>query len=490
MEVSVRALVDVLKGRRLNLVQIFVFSAPVLLGLILGLMTGRGDWTFAIVIAVLAPLVIIFSERPFIGVILWLLLMPLSSALPNNELMYWALHRILVPFTLIMTFLPYLIHPSKFQHIKFGLPELSIALLAVFVPLSILIRSSDTRQALINFADRMFIPFCMYLIVRLTILRSGELRVLQWAAFSIAASQCAIGFLSFFAPQFLPYAWRPLFRGYAAGSLLNPNVFASVLCFCVALLFNAAMHVKSRFVNFIFVMMSGVSLLFIALSMERAAWVAGGLVLFGLFVLYPGTVIRLSLAMGVFLAFLGGIIFSAQLSMLENRISNQGTIDARIVVTDAMIQMIQEKPIFGWGYGTLNLRIKDYYRSVGGASVIFGLTTSHNTFLTIFVELGLLGFMFYLLPVGWLLNGSYHHLRYHLKRNNVLAVVWLGVLGSFAISNFMDMRFFPIGLTFWWMELGLIANLIQQHSETHGVGSSYQSLHKRQVPPSNYELFE
>src|SRR5512142_1506717 len=105
MEVSVRALVDVLKGRRLNLVQLFVFSAPVLLGLILGLMTGRGDWTFAIVIAVLAPLVIIFSERPFIGAILWLILMPLASALPDPELMYWAIHRLMVPFTLCMTLL-------------------------------------------------------------------------------------------------------------------------------------------------------------------------------------------------------------------------------------------------------------------------------------------------------------------------------------------------------------------------------------------------
>jgi O-antigen ligase len=176
--------------------------------------------------------------------------------------------------------------------------------------------------------------------------------------------------------------------------------------------------------------------------------------------------------------------------MMMKRINDQSTVNSRVVVTDAMLQMIQEKPILGWGYETLNLHIKDYYRSVGVASVIYGLTTSHNTFLTLFVEFGLLGFMFYIFPIGWLLKASYYRLRHHFERNHLLAVIWLGVLGSFVISNFMDMRFFPIGLTFWWMELGLIANLIQQHSETHGVGSSYQSLHKRQVPPSNYELFE
>jgi len=200
--------------------------------------------------------------------------------------------------------------------------------------------------------------------------------------------------------------------------------------------------------------------------------------------------VRYSLAIGVFIALLGGILFSTQLGMAVKRLNDKGTVDGRVVVTDAMLQMIREKPILGWGYESLNQRIKDYYRSVGGASVIYGLTTSHNTFLTIFVELGLVGFLFYLLPVVWSLKASYPFLRHDLRNNYLLAVIWLGALGSFAISNFMDMRFFPIGLTFWWMELGLIANLIQQHSDTHGVGSSYQSLHKRQVPPSNYELFE
>ena len=50
------------------------------------------------------------------------------------------------------------------------------------------------------------------------------------------------------------------------------------------------------------------------------------------------------------MALLGGILFSTQISMVVKRINDQGTVDARVVVTDAMLQMIQEKPIFGWGY--------------------------------------------------------------------------------------------------------------------------------------------
>lgn len=483
-----------LKIRQLTLPQFIIFSLPIILGLALGFLIAKGVWHFALILAALAPLALLFSERPFIGVILWLLLMPLSSALPDPDLMYWAIHRLLAPLTLGMTILTFLANPSRVPRLKIGLPELSIALMAVFVPISILLGPMDARQTIIKYADRMLIPFCMYLIVRLTVLRSSEQHLLQWSAFFIAASQSMIGFLSLIAAQYLPYAWQPVISGYAAGSLLNPNVFASVLGFCICILFQAAIKHKSSFVKFIFIITCGVSIIGIFLSMERAAWLAGVLVLLGLFVLYPRIMLRFGLIAAVFIITLGGVFFSNQISRAAQRIGNEGTIDDRIIVIDAMLQMIQEKPIFGWGYETLNQNIKNYYRSVGSVSNLYVFTTSHNTYLTIFTELGLVGFLLYMLPAAWLFKASFPILRQIFqgksKHRSLLAVLWLAALQTFVISNFMDMRFFPIGVTFWWMELGLIANLVYQRTETRDELFSYPSPRVRVFQPLNRSLLE
>ncbi|PKN86659.1 MAG: hypothetical protein CVU46_07090 [Chloroflexi bacterium HGW-Chloroflexi-8] len=460
-----------LKSRQFTFLSLFPYSFPVFLGLGLGFLVARGDWLYALGLALLVPLAILFSSRPFVGVILWLVLMPLSSALPNPEMMYWVIHRGLIPFTLCMTIFPYLINPSKMPHFRMNLPDVCIALLAVYVPISLLLSGMEIRQPLIKYIDRMFIPFCMYLIVRLTVTRLVELQSFQWTAFFIASSQSMISFIAQFAPYYLPYAWRPLLQGYAAGSLINPNLFVIALGFCICILFQAAMDQKSGLVRTIFIAMSGVSVIGIFLSMERAAWLAGALILVGLFWLYPKIMLRFLIISAVLLLFLGELFFSKYASRVADRINNQGTIYDRIVVTDAMFQMIQVKPIFGWGYDSLNNHIENYYRQVGDASGNIRFTTSHNTYLTIFTELGLVGFLLYMLPMLWLLVMSFRVWRGILKieptRRFMLATLWLATLNIFVISNFIDMRFFPIGLTLWWLNLGLIANILNRQHEIY-----------------------
>ena len=481
-----------LKARQITFLSILPFSFPIFLGIALGLLIARGDWIFALGLAALIPLAILFSARPFIGVILWLILMPLSSALPNPELMYWVLHRILIPITLIVTFLPRFLNASSLPRFQLRLPEVGIALLTVYVPVSLLLSGSATREPIIKYLDRMMIPFCGYLIIRLSALRSRELHLLQWTALFIVASQCMIGFISQFASHLLPYAWRPHLQGYIAGSLVNPNVFACVLGFCLCLLIHTALDHKSGFVKFIFLIACVVSVVGIFLSMERAAWLAVMLVLLGFSWLYPKIIWRFLLVTAIFLIAVGEIFFPKYSRLVTDRISNQGTINDRIVVTYAMIQMIQERPVFGWGYDTLNNHIENYYRQVGAAAGNIRFTTSHNTYLTIFTELGLVGFLLYMLPMLWLLVSSFRVWRGLNKiepaRRLMLATLWLAALNIFVISNFMDMRFFPIGLTLWWMNLGLIANILNQHEDVsdrfstnlyeqaHGQNKSYDKL--------------
>jgi O-antigen ligase len=239
------------------------------------------------------------------------------------------------------------------------------------------------------------------------------------------------------------------------------------------------MHQNPGLVRFLFLMACGASFICIFISLERGSWLAGLFVLLGLLVLYPKPMLRFLLVAGVVMLILGMGFFSQQVTLATQRLGERGPIDARIVVTDAMFQMIKLKPAFGWGYDTLNQNIAQYYRHVGAASIDLVFTTSHNTYLTILTELGIIGFLLYMLPVIWLLLKSFvvykHSFNRTFKYNLLIAVFWLGALQNFIVSNFMDMRFFPIGLTLWWLSMGLIANLLNQYEETqkaqvlHGV---------------------
>ncbi len=433
------------------------------------ILISRGQWLYAIAVALVAPGVALFCARPFIGVILWLLVLPLSSALASAEAVYWALHRIMIPCILVLAMLSRALKVGKHPAVRLGPPELAMGILAGLVPSFILLSQTNSRVPLIQYADRILIPFCMYLVMRLMDARERDLRLLQWTVLFIAISQCVIGLLSWFAPQFLPRAWISYWQGFrTSGSLDNPNVYAVVLIFCATLLFHAAMNRKPGLVRALFLSVCGLSAICVFLSLERAAWLGAAVAIAGLLVLYPRPMLRLISIGLVVMIVLGGGLLSRQVAAASGRIGQQQQIADRVVVSDAMLQMTQIKPAFGWGYGTLNQNIQQYYQRVGDATIAKGFVTSHNTYLTILVELGLVGFLLYLFPAVWWLVLTVRVWRRMpragLWSRSLLAVLWLAALSSFIVSNLMDMRFFPIGLTLWWMMLGLIANLVYPYT--------------------------
>jgi O-antigen ligase len=129
-----------------------------------------------------------------------------------------------------------------------------------------------------------------------------------------------------------------------------------------------------------------------------------------------------------------------------------------------MAHMVAVKPVFGWGYETLDQNITPFYRRVGDASLATRFVTSHNTYLTVLTELGLVGFLLYLFPVAWWFVLSIRVWpripKVGFWSRSLLGSLWLVMLFNFTVSNFMDMRWFPIGLTLWWWVLGLVANMV------------------------------
>lgn len=463
------------KPFRLNWNYILPLTFSIGLGLVLGYLSSRGNWLYALTLALIVPIGIIFGSRPFIGVILWLTLMPLASALPNPEIMYWFIHRLLIPFTLLMTIIPRLVNTSNQSLYRFNFPDISLLVFAAYVPFSLVLTGSLSGELVRIYLDRLLIPILMYFVLRFSVIDKRNLNILEWTAFFVVAIQNAIGIASWIVPSLIPYSWRHNIGYRTAGSLGDPAVFTSLLMFCTVLLISAAINRKNDFTRLAYLLISGISFISVFLSLERGSWLAGLLVIIGLVIFHGKKFMKLVMIGSFFVILFGFSLLSNQISMAANRISEQHPIDDRIVVTDAMIRMIGNKPIFGWGYDSLNSNLANYYRQVGAANIIFGFTTSHNTFLTIFTELGLAGILFYLSPILWLFIKSLRWLRgnsIQSPKRAFLITVWLSSLQYFVVSNFMDMRFYPIGLTLSWMIMGLIANQLDEIDSGHTINSN------------------
>ncbi|MDD5369347.1 MAG: O-antigen ligase family protein, partial [Anaerolineaceae bacterium] len=424
--------------------------------------------------------IIILPDHPFYGVILWLLVMPFVSVLPYSSMVYWVIYRGLPPLLLGLVVLSRILKPHELPRMRLGPPELALGILVFLIPGSILLFQTDPNLALIRFADRMILPFCMYSAIRLMAPREREFTHLQWLALFIAISQSIIGFLSWSAPQVLPHAWQYL-QGYrTTGSLRDADLYATLLTFSATLLIHAAVNHKSGLIRLFFFLAAGLCAIFVFLSLERAAWLGGVFVIVGLIYLYPKTMFRLLITGSIIVAGLGTGVLSTHFAKSISRFNESDPINDRIVVFDAMYLMFQAKPVLGWGYETLDQSIQHYYRRVGEASITTRLVTSHNTYMTILTELGIVGFTLYMFPTIWWFIFSIRVWRRMGKKGrlsrSLLGILWLGMLFNFTVSNFMDMRWFEIGITLWWLTLGLIANLVYPYLRVRNIRLRSHSL--------------
>jgi len=111
--------------------------------------------------------------------------------------------------------------------------------------------------------------------------------------------------------------------------------------------------------------------------------------------------IKLLIVCSIVAVILGAGLLSAHVSLSINRFGDANPVYDRLVVFDAMAQMFSERPLLGWGYESLDQHIQPFYRRVGEAYISSRMVTSHNTYMTVLTELGLVGFIFYMFPVVW-----------------------------------------------------------------------------------------
>jgi O-antigen ligase len=147
-----------------------------------------------------------------------------------------------------------------------------------------------------------------------------------------------------------------------------------------------------------------------------------------------------------------------QSSLYQERASNQTNVSGRFVQARAAIDLVSGKPILGWGYGQYDeakTRLDTNSGNLPEQSLYF--YTSHNTFLTVLVELGILGLMLMLLPWSIVVGENLRRARAPSGSLGWLTVSLMAILAVYVLTALTtDMRFFSFVPALSWVAVGLL----------------------------------
>jgi O-antigen ligase len=126
----------------------------------------------------------------------------------------------------------------------------------------------------------------------------------------------------------------------------------------------------------------------------------------------------------------------------KQRVAQKATVEIRVALREVSLTLVAEKPAFGWGYGSFDRAKNATEFSIEGIPIRSVLeTTSHDSYLTKLVELGILGFLLFAAP--FLVLG-YRGLRQRARGPDswlVIASV-ASLLVIYLTASTLDFRFF------------------------------------------------
>ena len=157
--------------------------------------------------------------------------------------------------------------------------------------------------------------------------------------------------------------------------------------------------------------------------------------------------------------------------LYRERAANVGNVRGREAQNRAALQLAAEKPLLGWGYGQYDEAKNRRALYTGPMSTTVYGYSSHNTFLTILVETGVVGLVLAFLPwaiVAWSTLRRFSSMPYPTWYTlSLLAIV--GVIVLTALTT--DMRFFSFVPGLAWICIGLLRRGLWMQS-TAAAGST------------------
>lgn len=496
---------DVAAGRRLA-VQLLLVLAGLAGAWGAGWLVGYGAWYMVLTLGLAVPVFTALHRYPLAMVGVWVALTPLLAVTDSGAIRraFWLLHRGLPLIALIVVIVGSLVGLRPRPTAKLGWAEILAIGYLFATTLSLMYTGVDVGLSATHIYDRIFIPIMLYLLVRLLQPDADALRKLVPILLFVLGVQVIVGVISWTVPGVLPSAWLNNVGLRTVGTLNETNLFGvTALGSGLLLLHSATADDRwSRIQRLALFGAATIGLFAAFFTFSRAVWFALFLTVLGLVALYPKFVRQLFMVALVVLA------VTFQLGLLQGPIeyaqdrfrSEQADESAlsRLPVMLASLRMFQDRPAFGFGYENFD-RYDLYYQSrVGDLYYPDKDHASHNVFLTILAEQGLIGIVLFLGPLAYWAarsNAARRRLpRDGLVSSKLLALMWLFVLGQFVVHNFSRLQV-SYGFGLWWLSLGLIGSIVARsvpngdQRRTAAGRSSLPSANsmprQRLLPPAN-----
>jgi O-antigen ligase len=167
---------------------------------------------------------------------------------------------------------------------------------------------------------------------------------------------------------------------------------------------------------------------------------------------WPSVLVMVTVATLLFAAW-GHISSSA---VYQERLGVTETVNTRDEIQRVSLDLFRQKPVFGWGYNTFD-KAK---LTVSSRDPRFDMLTSHDTFLTVLVELGVVGLALVLIPwivLGWRAIAA----AWRGEAERWIIAACIGLVAAYALGALTyDARFFSLVTALPWIALGIARNLL------------------------------
>jgi len=438
------------------------------LAAVVAVLVTRDQAPLALGMLAAIPAFIAFTRYPFVAVLGWI---TIGQFIVQGEgglerKVYWVIHRAMPLAVVVLMVIGSMLGTRRRPLPRLNLADYVIIGYVVATLLSVLYQSATPNESFYHVYDRVIAPVGLYFVVRLAGVSRSELGRLLAVLYGVVLIQAAIGALSWVAPGSLPGAWLGREGQRTIGSLGHPNVYGVVMLSCGVLLAHAAWSDPDmpRLKRMLAASGFLLSLLMAFFTFGRANWVAGLVVVAGLFLLYPRRVIRfVATVIPVLALIVASGVVDTQIEKAQNRfLSDQSAESAlsRLPVVYASLLMFEAKPVTGFGYGNFDIYDRQFQTAIEGVVFPEKDHASHNLYLTIMAEQGTVGIVLYLLPALIIFLTARRRRRglpaEGLVSSKLVSVLALCALAHLAVNNFANMRI-VYGLGFWWLTLGLLA---------------------------------
>lgn len=435
-----------------------------LTGATVAYLTAAGLWYVVVVLLAILPGFVLLNRVPLSAVALWLLFAPYVLQTSGvTRYGFWIVHRAIPVGVLVVLVASRALGLRSRPLGRLGGPELLMVTYVLATMLSIGYTSSATGTSLITLYDRVVIPMCLYLVVRLIRPTDESLRWLVPIAAITVIAQAVVGTLAWSAPGTLPSDWLGRAGSRTIGSLGSPSVYGVTLLAGGAFLLHAAALERDRWARIVLRALFGVAMLMAVVTFSRGVWVATIVVVVAVAVVHPRSFRRVATAaipMLLVLAVTGAA--SNQLTTIDQRFGSDQTALERLPIALASWRMFEQKPLSGWGFANFDEFDFQFQTEVDGF-VPEKDHASHNVYLTLLAEQGLVGVLLFLGPAIWLLArtiAAFSRLpRSGLAGRKLVVLLWATLLAHVMVNNFSNMRV-VFGLGQWWLILGLIASIV------------------------------